>query len=109
MSGRVYGGFSPGGIAGPGRPDVGSSEFTMHIDPLRGEHLWRLLDDAYFDSLASETVIPMGEGEPIEVGRTVDETEVSKLFLQSRTPSGLEPFLVEIRRLADELVEHPKR
>jgi hypothetical protein len=109
MSGSVHGAFSPGGIARPGRPDVSSSEFAMHIEPLRGEHLWRLLDHAHFDTLATETVIPMGEGEPIEVGRKVNETEANKAFIQSRTPSGLEPFLAELRMLADELVEHPKR
>jgi hypothetical protein len=107
VRGSVHGGFSPGGIAGPGRPGAKSAEFTLHIDPVRAEHLWRLLDDARFESMASETLIPMGEGEPIEVGREVDGAMTTKVFVQNKTPPGMEAFLVEVRALADELVEHP--
>jgi hypothetical protein len=109
MFGSVHGTFSPGGIAGPGRPDVGSPEFLLQIDPLRGEHLWELLDDAHLEAMVSETLIPMGEGEPIDVGRDSGDTATRKTFVQRKTPPALEPFLFEIRNLADELVEHPKR
>jgi hypothetical protein len=59
MHGSVHGGFSPGGIAGPGWPGARSAEFTLHIDPVRGEHLWRLLDDAHFETMVSESLIPI--------------------------------------------------
>jgi hypothetical protein len=29
------------------------------------------------------------------------------VFVQNKTPPGMEAFLVEVRALADELVEHP--
>ncbi len=109
VRGSVHGTFSPGGIAGPGRPDAGSSEFSLHIDPLRGEHLWMLLDDAHLETMASETLIPMGEGELIDVGRDSGDTATRKTFVQRKTPPALEPFLFEMRILADELVDHPKR
>jgi hypothetical protein len=68
-----------------------------------------LLDDAHLETIASETLIPMGEGEPIDVGRDSGDTATRKTFVQRKTPPALEPFLFEMRILADELVDHPKR
>jgi hypothetical protein len=57
----------------------------------------------------TQTLTPMGEGEPIEIGRDSGDTATRKRFVTRKTPPALEPFLFEMRALADELVEHPKR
>ena len=39
--------------------------------------------------------------------RKLDGARTNKVFVQSKTPPAMEAFLVEVRALADELVEHP--
>jgi hypothetical protein len=107
--GNVTGSFSPGGIAGPGGSDGRAAAFALPIDPRRAERLWMLLDDARFESLPRETSFEMGEGQPIEVGRGDNESETRATFSQTKIPPALEPFLAEVRALANELVDHPTR